>query len=71
MTPVDRDTGPCKESSDGHKNVQDGAYVVGSEGCCGYLAHSILNSGLFTPAKVWAGKDRAFHSPCDSSLSHT
>lgn len=69
MTPVDRDTGLGKESSDGHK--RDGARVVGSEGCCGYLAHSVLDSGLLIPAKIWAGKDRAFHVPCDPSLSHT
>lgn len=31
MTPVDRDTGLGKESSEGNK--RDGARVVGSEGC--------------------------------------
>lgn len=68
MTSVDRDTGLDKKSSDGHK--RDGARVVGSEGCCGYLDHSMLDSGLLIPVRIWAGKDRDFHIPCDLSLSH-
>lgn len=56
--PSDRDTGLCKENSDGHK--RDGI-SVGGEGCWGCLAHSMLDSSLVTPVRVWAGKDRAFH----------
>ena len=45
VTPADGDTGLYEERSDGHK--RDGVSAGGSEGCCGYSAHGMLDSCLF------------------------